>query len=549
MENPRKKRCPGNSPFCLGLPEWDCCGTQGLLTKEDEHLDSAPDTVNASKESAVVHKPMPTKIQKMSLQLRKEKKKVLSPASRFTTTVSNEEVDKSSKGCIPKNTSRNTSWAVRVFNQWIEQRNKRSDVSYPTDLLKKSYDSEVICECLQRFVSEARRTDGTEYPPKTLYQLLSGLLRYSREKQVDPVNFLNRKDPRFKKLHATCDVVFRSLHEAGIGTVTKSAKVISKSDENDLWDSGVLNTYTPVGLQNAVFYYLGKVCCLRGGEEQRGLKPSQFKRYYDPDRYLYSEHGSKNRNGGFFQLDVENKNVTIYRSESNGERCLVSLLDLYLSKLPQAAFEQDIFYCRPLDQYGRDGPWYSKQPKGKHSLSKMVKAMLSKSGAGCASEYSNHSLRASGATELFQAEVPEKVIQDMTGHRSVKALRQYEKVSDVQKKAACNILTGKAVNNYHNEVERVKEDNGPDTKSKSALGDVMKSMGSACNSAMPLQLGAFNPVINSNSTGTVNFIVNVCPSGNMAVGNKNEARYDKQNIDIAALMDGVDIENFFSDFQ
>ena len=138
------------------------------------------------------------------------------------------------------------------------------------------------------------------------------------------------------------------------------------------------------------------------------MKPSQFKRYYDPDRYLCSEHGSKNCTGGFFQLDVENKNVTIHRSESSGERCLETLLDLYFSKLPQAAFDQDIFYCRSLDQYGSDGPWYSQQPRGKHYLNNLVKLMCTNSGAG--SQYSNHSLQASGATELFQVEVPEKVI-------------------------------------------------------------------------------------------------------------------------------------------
>jgi len=94
---------------------------------------------------------------------------------------------------------------------------------------------------------------STEYPPKTLYQLLCGLLQYIREKEVDPVNFLNRKDPRFKKLHATCDVAFRSLHEAGIGTETKSAKVNSKCIEDELWKTGVLNSNIPTGLQNAVF--------------------------------------------------------------------------------------------------------------------------------------------------------------------------------------------------------------------------------------------------------------------------------------------------------
>ena len=273
----KKQRCPGNSPYCLGLPEWDCCGTQGLLetvqSKEADGVNPTSEslrTVNNDDTTPMVKK------QKLSLQLQKEKK-VLSPSSRFNTTVSNEEVNKSSKGCIPKNTSCSTSWTVRVYKQWIEQRNKCMDVAFPTDLFEKNYDTEIICDCLQRFVSKARQAEGTEYPPKTLYQLLCGLLRYAREQQMDPVNFLNRKDPRFKKLHATCDVVFRSLRDAGVGTETKSAKVIDQSSEDKLWETGVLNSNTPIGLQNAVFYYVGKVCCLRGGEEQRGLKPSQFK--------------------------------------------------------------------------------------------------------------------------------------------------------------------------------------------------------------------------------------------------------------------------------
>ena len=55
----------------------------------------------------------------------------------------------------------------------------------------------------------------------------------------------------------------------------------------------------------------------------------------------------------------------------------------------------------------------------------MVKTMCLE--AGIQGDFSNHSLRASGATELFQSGVPEKVIQDFTSHQNVKALRQHEK--------------------------------------------------------------------------------------------------------------------------
>ena len=155
------------------------------------------------------------------------------------------------------------------------------------------YDCDIISSCLQRFVFEAKRVDGTSYLPKTLYQILCGLLRHSKEVQKDPPNFLDRKDARFKKLHGTCDVIFCSLHRAGVSAKVNSAKIISKEEEEKLWETGVLNTETPNGLQKVIFYYVGKACCLRGGEEQQNLKPSQFFCQYCPDRYTYIENGSK----------------------------------------------------------------------------------------------------------------------------------------------------------------------------------------------------------------------------------------------------------------
>ena len=43
-------------------------------------------------------------------------------------------------------------------------------------------------------LAKQERADGTNYPPKTIYQILCGLLCYSRENQSDPINFLDRKD-------------------------------------------------------------------------------------------------------------------------------------------------------------------------------------------------------------------------------------------------------------------------------------------------------------------------------------------------------------------
>ena len=58
--------------------------------------------------------------------------------------------------------------------------------------------------------------------------------------------------------------------------------------------------------------------------------------------------------------------------------------------------------------------------------------------AGIEGNFTNHSLRAYGATKLFQSHVPEKLIQQRTGHRSLDALRLYERITESQLVDASN---------------------------------------------------------------------------------------------------------------
>ena len=93
-----------------------------------------------------------------------------------------------------------------------------------------------------------------------------------------------------------------------------------------------------------------------------------------------------------------------------GVRCHFHLLDIYLSKLPPKAS----FYMQPLGVHVTkqpSKPWFSSQPCGENKLSAMVKSMFERIGI-CGK--TNHSLRATGATEMFRAE---KIIQEHTGHR------------------------------------------------------------------------------------------------------------------------------------
>ena len=55
---------------------------------------------------------------------------------------------------------------------------------------------------------------------------------------------------------------------------------------------------------------------------------------------------------------------------------------------------------------------------------------------GLSAHYTNHSLRATSASRMFSAGVPEKIVAKVTGHKSLNAsMRQYERTTEVQFKA------------------------------------------------------------------------------------------------------------------
>ena len=88
--------------------------------------------------------------------------------------------------------------------------------------------------------------------------------------------------------------------------------------------------------------------------------------------------------------------------------------------------------------------------------------------AGITEKKTNHSLRATGATALFNAGVQEKLIRDVTGHRS-NALQIYERPSLEQRQAVSKILVQGTSN----------KENLPDpVKSSSSLSYSPKVFGS-----------------------------------------------------------------------
>ena len=140
-------------------------------------------------------------------------------------------------------------------------------------------------------------------------------------------------------------------------------------------------------------------------------------------------------------MKMENKVVPSYASTNaeNKERCHVYLLDLYMKKVPKGALSKGAFYFHPVSKVS-DIPgseWCNSIPVGKNMLQKMLPMMCEEAGIA---RRTNHSLCATGATDMFLANIPEKVTQSHTSHLSLKALWMYENLTDEQHSAACSVL-------------------------------------------------------------------------------------------------------------
>ncbi|CAC5410044.1 unnamed protein product [Mytilus coruscus] len=101
--------------------------------------------------------------------------------------------------------------------------------------------------------------------------------------------------------------------------------------------------------------------------------------------------------------------------------------------------EVDAFYFKPLVNYTTD-QWFCKNPSRSQYLTKTVKRLCT--AVGLEGKRTNHRLRASTATRLYQAGVEEQLICETTGHRSY-AVRSYKRTANFQQNESSEILYDK----------------------------------------------------------------------------------------------------------
>jgi hypothetical protein len=166
--------------------------------------------------------------------------------------ISDSEIERLISSQENQNTKRNTRWAVGVFENWRQEKNKNVPLEFAVpDLLYM--DVSAMSYSLTHFVCDARKRDGSEYPPKSVYYLVCGLLRHLRDNKRHDINFFS--DLRFADFRKTLDAKMKSLLSKGIGIKVKQADPITSEDEEMLWEREVLGNKIAESLQYTVFFF------------------------------------------------------------------------------------------------------------------------------------------------------------------------------------------------------------------------------------------------------------------------------------------------------
>ena len=81
---------------------------------------------------------------------------------------------------------------MNVFCEW--QKSCDDQGSPVPDILKQPYDCGAVSYWLVLFVTEARKDDDEQYPPRSLYQVACGILHFMCAKDPCAPNFLDQID-------------------------------------------------------------------------------------------------------------------------------------------------------------------------------------------------------------------------------------------------------------------------------------------------------------------------------------------------------------------
>ena len=118
--------------------------------------------------------------QSRELGKERERERAMAESSQFASHINNAAEEHLRLTRIPEKTKSAIAWGIRVWSDWAIARASTVETAgdAPVSTLLLQMQVEDLAYWMSKFVLEARKADGSEYPPKTLYALVCRFKRY-----------------------------------------------------------------------------------------------------------------------------------------------------------------------------------------------------------------------------------------------------------------------------------------------------------------------------------------------------------------------------------
>ena len=146
-----------------------------------------------------------------------------------------------------------TKYCDSIWNEWRHRRNSFTATEVVPQHLP-NIDADTLQYWMSRFVLEARKKDGNEYPPNTLHHICCGIMRHLR--QIGQPSLDIFKYPACSDFRRTLNSEMKGMQSIGVGTQHRQAEPLT-AEEDLLWKTGQLGDHSPQALVDTFFFMCG----------------------------------------------------------------------------------------------------------------------------------------------------------------------------------------------------------------------------------------------------------------------------------------------------